>query len=270
MPNRILREGHVESESVSALSDWTHRVYFNLFSKADDAGRHDGRVALLRSRLFPLGTSKRDDDFRKAVAELQKPRDADDNPLHPLVIAYKFEGKPYLQLTKWERCGNTERSHHPWTDGSHEIEYVVRHTARGDKQFVSTSIVDDPIGIPSASHPDEGRTESDTKTETKSKTKTPRARSPDVMPEIPESLIVPEFVGVWSQWQEHIRQKHKKLTPLAAAQQLKRCEEWGLRRAVAAINYSIMRNWGGIFESKNGSHDEPMLSDPPTAKRYAS
>ncbi len=165
MPNRILRDGYVDSDSVASLSDWTHRVYSNLLVKCDDAGRFDGRREILRSHLFPLGTSRRNEDFDKALTEMEKAG---------LLVRYEWNGKPYLQLTKWQRCGKAIHSRFPWSDGSYAIEYLSRDTRDGRKEFVKTSI-SDPIATPCLwdGHGVSGETNTKTETETNTDTLPP-------------------------------------------------------------------------------------------------
>lgn len=144
MPSRIIREGFVDSESVCNLNDWAHRVYSNLLLKVDDAGRFDGRLEFLRSHLFPLGTTRRSSEIDQALNQCQA---------NTLLVRYSFASKPYLQLTRWYRTGNTGQSRFPWTDGSIEIIYMRIPTKSGLKDFVKTSILDG-VGIPSTPHVD--------------------------------------------------------------------------------------------------------------------
>lgn len=237
MPNRILRDGFVDSESVAGLTDWAHRFYSNLLVKCDDAGRFDGRVEMLRSHLFPLGTSRRVEDFNKALAELTKAR---------LIIAYEWSGRPYLQVTKWQRCGNSECSRYPWLDGNHEIAYIEKQTRDGPKKFVSTSLYD-PLLMPPPPHTDGVKGESDTETKTETKTKT-RPRAGAV--EIPASLNTPEFIVAWECYCRHRDQMKAKdrMTDEAKRLALKKLEKVGPKRAVAIIEHSVSNGWVGLHE----------------------
>lgn len=194
MPNRILRDGFVDSEPVAALSDWSHRVYSNLLVKSDDAGRFDGRLAILRSHLFPLGTTRRSEDFSRAIDEMKFPEGEGGEKLSPLIICYEFAGKPYIQITKWRRCGDAKTSRYPWTDGNHDISYILQRTRDGDKDFVLTSLLD-PMPIPSAPHRNRVRSEldtetyTDTETDTQSKTKIPSRENSRAGPEDPLPMM---------------------------------------------------------------------------------
>ena len=54
MPNRIIKESICYSEDINALSAFEETVFYRLIVNCDDYGRLDGRMAFLRSRLFPL------------------------------------------------------------------------------------------------------------------------------------------------------------------------------------------------------------------------
>jgi hypothetical protein len=91
---------------------------------------------LVRSKLFPI-SARSIDEVSSLITECVQAG---------LVIPYQWDGKDYLQLTKWQRCSPCERSRFPWEDGSFQFSYVKRITKDGDKDFVASS-------IPSASHP---------------------------------------------------------------------------------------------------------------------
>jgi hypothetical protein len=78
--------------------------------------------------------------------------------------------------------------------------------------------------------------------------------------EIPASLNSSSFRIAWTDFQEHRRQLHKKLTPLAAKKQLANLAGMGPDRAVAAINHSIAQGWQSIYEPpsrRTGSQPQP-------------
>jgi len=141
MPNRIVREGFLDSEAIHSLSDAGECFYHRLLLAADDAGRFDGRADILRARLFPLDSSRRASDVGKHLAECVSLR---------LAISYTFASKPFIQLTKWQRCSPCSVSKYPWVDGTFRIEYVKAETRDGLKDFVKTSLSHtDGIPIPS-------------------------------------------------------------------------------------------------------------------------
>jgi len=168
MPNRIIREGFLDSEAVNSLNEASEVFYHRLMLAVDDAGRIDGRSEMLKSRLFPLKDRLRASDIDTRLHDCIK---------QGLLMRYQWLNKPFIQLMKWQRCSPCTVSKYPWKDGSHRIEYVKLDTRDGVKDFVKTSIPE-PNVIPSASLTDgiEGLpcqcTDTDTKTDTKTKTET--------------------------------------------------------------------------------------------------
>ncbi len=132
MPNRLIREGFLDSEAIHSLSEPAECLYHRLLLVVDDAGRLDARPGLLRARLYPLGTRRTDEEIHALLAECAA---------RGLVICYTCEDKPYLQLARWQRPGNSVYSRCPWRDGSHRVSWVTRETRDGKKEFCTTSLV---------------------------------------------------------------------------------------------------------------------------------
>jgi hypothetical protein len=65
---------------------------------------------------------------------------------------------------------------------------------------------------------------------------------------IPAVLNRKDFVKIWENWLEHLKQKRKQPTILAGEMQLKKLESMGIERAMAALKFSIEGNYQGIFE----------------------
>lgn len=92
MPSRILREGILDSESVCSLTFPAEVFYRRLMSVVDDFGRFDGRVSVLRSRLYPLQIEKvREADISRWIAECEKAG---------LIVLYVVDGKQYVLFNK--------------------------------------------------------------------------------------------------------------------------------------------------------------------------
>ena len=70
-------------------------------------------------------------------------------------------------------------------------------------------------------------------------------------PEVPLLLNTVEFRSAWGDWLKHRREKKKPVQPgsLAEREQLKKLEDFGPARAIAAIRHSISNDYQGIFES---------------------
>jgi hypothetical protein len=233
VPNRIVRDGFVDSDAIAELSDWSHRVYSNLIVKADDAGRADGRIAVLRSTLFPCGTPHTEDDVRDAVDELVK---------RGLVLRYAWQDKPFLQVTKWQKCGSAIQSRFPWSDGSHRIQYVERETRDGVKEFVSTSLAAAPV----AKQPKQKK---ETPPSAPLATEGVTAKG---VPFPPSLTNEPHFMKAWRSWELHLRQKRVRTTRIADEQQLNKCAEWGVAASVDAILNAIASNWQSLHIPRAG------------------
>lgn len=143
MPNRLIRDGFLDSESVHNLSDAAECFYHRLLLCADDAGRFDGRVDVLRSRLFPLEPGRRARDLDSQLDECIHQR---------LVRRYSVSGKTYLQVFKWQRYGNSKQSKYPDQNGEFSITFLKVQTKNGIVEFVSSS-----LSTPSAPHVDGGQ-----------------------------------------------------------------------------------------------------------------
>ena len=66
---------------------------------------------------------------------------------------------------------------------------------------------------------------------------------------IPPEIDTPEFRKVWADWIQHRKEIRHPLTPLAVKRQFNRLIEWGVDRAISAIEHSIAQDYRGIFEA---------------------
>lgn len=94
MPNRIIKESICTSEEINALSWFDEVVWYRLLVNCDDYGRMDARPAILRSRLFPLKANVTDKALMESLNHFAT---------LGLVITYVCDGKPHLQIVKWDK-----------------------------------------------------------------------------------------------------------------------------------------------------------------------
>ena len=109
MPNRILKESVCTSDSIDSLSWFEECLFYRLIVNCDDYGRFDGRVAVIKNRLFPL----------KENLTLRTVSDAINNLARAgLVMPYECDGKPFLYLPSWNEHQNVraKRSKYPEPD----------------------------------------------------------------------------------------------------------------------------------------------------------
>lgn len=117
MPNRILREGILESQRVNALTEGEEVFYRRLMSIVDDYGRYEAHPALLRARLYPL---KLDDKSQEAVAALLNAVSA-----QRLAFVYQVAGKIYLQLLDFKQQTRSD-SRYPAPDAK-QLKSFAQH-----------------------------------------------------------------------------------------------------------------------------------------------
>lgn len=92
MPNRIIKESICVSESINRLSWFQEVLFYRLMVNCDDYGRFDGRVAVIRNRLFPLKDGLAGVTVSKGLEALKQAG---------LIIPYEDSGRPYLYIPSW-------------------------------------------------------------------------------------------------------------------------------------------------------------------------
>lgn len=94
MPNRIIKESICTSDDIAKLTWFEEVVFYRLMVTCDDYGRYDGRISILKSRMFPLNPNVTEKSLENAINKLST---------CGLVMLYKYDSKPYLQLTAWQK-----------------------------------------------------------------------------------------------------------------------------------------------------------------------
>ena len=92
MPNRILKESICTSDSLNELDWFSEVLFYRLIVNCDDYGRFDGRLAVLKNRLFPLKDNITLKNVETAINKLVS---------SGLVCRYKANDKPFLFLPTW-------------------------------------------------------------------------------------------------------------------------------------------------------------------------
>lgn len=105
MPNRIVREGIITSESVNSLS-WAEEVFYRrLLSVVDDYGRYYGNPSLLRAACYPLQLDKvGNQDIAKWLTKCVGAG---------LVKVYTVDGKEYIEVLKFGQQVRAKSSKYP-------------------------------------------------------------------------------------------------------------------------------------------------------------
>lgn len=115
MPNRIVREGIIDSRAINSLSDSGEIFYRRLMSVVDDFGRYEADPELLRSKLFGRQLERWDlNRVRSALAECQKTLTEAGNSI---LAVYSVSGKKYLQMNNFNQRLRAKTSRCPSPDG---------------------------------------------------------------------------------------------------------------------------------------------------------
>ena len=106
MPNRIIKESICTSDSLDALSWFEEVLFCRLIVNCDDYGRFDGRIAVIKNRLFPLKDNLTAKTVEDGINKLETVG---------LVRLYECDSKPYLYLPTWNDHQNVraKRSKYP-------------------------------------------------------------------------------------------------------------------------------------------------------------
>ena len=106
MPNRILKEGICTSDQINELSWFEEALFYRLIVNCDDYGRFDGRVPVIKNRLFPLKENLTAKNVKDGINKLASVG---------LVVLYEYDGKPFLHLPTWNdhQSVRAKRSRYP-------------------------------------------------------------------------------------------------------------------------------------------------------------
>lgn len=104
MPNRIIRDGWVESEAINRLSKEAEIFFLRLCLRADDYGRYNASPKLLSSGLYPLK-----DDFTTKQASLC----LKECQAAGLTLNYEDDGKAFVVILKFQQRFRAKHSKFP-------------------------------------------------------------------------------------------------------------------------------------------------------------
>jgi len=106
MPNRILKESICMSDTISMLSWFEEIMFYRLIVSADDFGRYDARLPILKGRMFPLDADVTVCELEEGLERLEEVG---------LIKIYHVNDQPYLQILSWADHQNirTQKSKFP-------------------------------------------------------------------------------------------------------------------------------------------------------------
>lgn len=222
MPNRILREGILDSERVNALSFPAEVFYRRLMSIVDDFGRFDARISILRGRLYALKLDTvREADITRWITECEKAS---------LIVLYQCNSKPYLSLSNFgEPRAKDSKYPPPPTDAS------GREHMNADANICEQTQTSVPYSYSS----------SDTYSNTGSMAK-PAAKFDHTTFPLPTHFQTDQFRAIWNEFGQHRANKKKPLTELATKNTLKQLEPYSHGEAIDLIRAAIANDWTGV------------------------
>lgn len=196
MPTRYLKPGVRDSEAIDGLSPHAEILYYRLVVTVDDFGRYDARPSMVKAACFPIRDAMSASKVESLMKEL-----ADAN----LIDVYLVDGKPYMQMCKWDNVPRAKASKYP----AHTSECIQPYTD------VCETIADAPLTV----------TETETKTETKT------VDAPDGVSQ-----------SVWQDFVKHRKAKKAQVTQTVIDGIAREAQKagWSLDDALREI---IVRNW---------------------------
>ena len=197
MPTRYLKPGVRDSESIEALSPHAEILYYRLIVTVDDFGRYDARPSMVKAACFPIRESMTAMKVNALLEELAQ---------HFLIFVYTVDGKPYLQLCRWDNIPRAKESKYPALESDCVQVYA-------DARKTNT---DAPLTV--------------TETETKTVNRKPETAPDGVSPE------------VWDSFVKQRKAKKAQITAnvLASIDREAKKAGWSLD---AALNEIVVRNW---------------------------
>ena len=142
VPNRILREGIIDSRTMNSMTEEAEFYYRRLISIVDDFGRVEADPEMLRVKCFPRRLEQWPvARLESAMAETSKCRTDDDLPL---VSYYRVGPKSYLQVNNFGQRLRAEKSKYPPPGGHHVADIgpqsadIRPHSADIGPQFAAS------------------------------------------------------------------------------------------------------------------------------------
>jgi len=108
MPNRVIREGFLDSDKINALDAETQCFFIRLMLIADDYGCFDARPTWLRSRCYPVS-----DTCPSIVRQMTVTCQSSG-----LIQLYNSGGKDYGQIVNFNQRLRQKRSKYPLPENS--------------------------------------------------------------------------------------------------------------------------------------------------------
>jgi len=118
MPNRIIKESICTSDSVDQMTWFEECFWQRLIVNCDDYGRFDGRISVIKARLFPLKEKLQNREIEAAIEKLVS---------LGCIVLYWCDGKPYLYIPAWEshQTIRAHKSKYPSPDSQDSASEII-------------------------------------------------------------------------------------------------------------------------------------------------
>ena len=148
MPTRYLKPGVRDSEAIDNLSPQAENIFYRLLVTVDDFGRFDARPAMIKAQCFPIKESVSINKCKELLEELSRAN---------LILLYEAEGKPYLQMCKWDNIPRAKESKYPAHEGTciqmyTDVPLTETETETETETKTETYICPPSGGLPNCDH----------------------------------------------------------------------------------------------------------------------
>ena len=104
MPTRYLKPGIRDSDLIDSLTPSAECLFYRLLVTVDDYGRADARPSMVKATCFPIKRSIGEEECAGMLDELAGAG---------LISLYVVDGKPFLQMQKWDNVPRSKESKFP-------------------------------------------------------------------------------------------------------------------------------------------------------------
>lgn len=262
MSKRMINNRFFESLDIADLSIRQRFLLMGMIAQADDQGRLPGDPRWIKAKVFPYDDIEIDD----IKADLQAISSCGDT-----IIQYEADNRLLAQLRNWWKYQNLQwaapsvyKPPDDWTDRIRQLQYkpirwvMTLNWPSSEDKVSSGEETPNPLGnlLPNTSpisntntinSIDGGQGEEEL--------------GQRKIPPLPDYLTAPEFMNVWGEWRQHRQDEGKPITWATATRQYEQFRQWGIPRAIAAMEYSMGQGYTGLYEPKgqspNGQSAEP-------------
>lgn len=234
MPTRYLKPGIRDSAAIDMLSPMAETLFTRLLVTVDDFGRTDARPAMVKAHCYPIKATATEAICEDLMRELVA---------CGLAVVYAVDGKPILQLAKWDNVPRSKSSKFP---EMHEGCAHLYTSANGCKVNANLVRIQVQTDAPVTGTGTGTGTVTSTGTETdKGEAKKPPKRFDASAIELPAWLDA----GAWALWVKDRSKRGKPVTETAARLQIKQLGEYLAAGHLpeSVIEHSIAGGYQGLF-----------------------